>query len=148
MNERPISRSTSLPKYQKMAMVMTVQMRRRSLTSGHVTSRQIWPLATSSGISASFARRRSPLMRPDEHADDAERATTSMVVVTSTVPIRNHGSSAPRRPGNESEKRLAARRCGSADRRILDTISMVNRPPTGTIPDAPGSYQFKDARAG
>ena len=63
-----------------------------------------------------------------------------MVVVTSRVPMRNHGSLALRRSGTENEKRPAM-----GPDRILDTW-MVQRPPAGTIPEAPGSYQFKDAQ--
>ena len=42
--------------------------------------------------------------------------TTSMVVVTSSVPMRNHGSLALRRSGTENEKRPAM-----GPNRILDT---------------------------
>ena len=43
-------------------------------------------------------------------------STTRTVVVTSSVPIRNHGSLALRRPGTENEKRPAM-----APNRILDS---------------------------
>ena len=77
-------------------------------------------------------------------------------MVTSSVPIRNHGSLGPRRPGTEIENRPAIARNGIADRRSdaapspapaasVSSTVMIKRPPAGTIPDAPGSYQFKDA---
>src|SRR6476619_8251956 len=34
---------------------------------------------------------------------------------------------------------------GSRPRPVVSSESMVTRPPAGTIPDTPGSYQFKDA---
>src|SRR6478609_6678796 len=34
---------------------------------------------------------------------------------------------------------------GSRPRPVVSSDSMVTRPPAGTIPDTPGSYQFKDA---
>ena len=65
----------------------------------------------------------------------------------SSVPTRNHGSLGPRSFGFEKAKRPAtcanptAGRAGTG----LASMLMVQRPPTGTIPDTPGSYQFKDA---
>src|SRR5262245_62925293 len=71
---------------------------------------------------------------------------TSTVVVTSSVPIRNHGSLGPRLPGTEIENRPAiVRPRYPRDTRSVSSTSMITRPPAGTIPDAPGSYQFKDA---
>ncbi len=94
---------------------------------------------------------------------------TKTVVVTLRVPIRNHGSLGPRRPGTEIENRPAIARhgiCVPRPRRPLlaarslaltrshlntrytpsvSSTVMIKRPPAGTIPDAPGSYQFKDA---
>src|SRR6478672_1201492 len=34
---------------------------------------------------------------------------------------------------------------GSRPRPVVSSVAMVTRPPAGTIPDTPGSYQFKDA---
>ena len=42
-------------------------------------------------------------------------------------------------------QRLHASAAVSVDSLHLFEIAMVQRPPTGTIPDTPGSYQFKDA---
>src|SRR5262245_5603195 len=71
---------------------------------------------------------------------------TSTVVVTSSVPTRNHGSLGPRLPGTEIENRPAiVRPRYPRDTRSVSSTLMITRPPAGTIPDAPGSYQFKDA---
>src|SRR5690606_3133719 len=49
-----------------------------------------------------------------------------------------------RYPGCGSPARLALDALGpDGSPRILE--SMIKRPPAGTIPEAPGSYQFKDA---
>ena len=109
------------------------------LASGHVTTRHTWPPRTSSGMQGEVAARRL-VDRPENHAGDAERGRRAIVVLTSRVPMRNHGSLALRRSGTENEKRPAM-----GPNRILD-ILMVKRPPAGTIPDSPGSYQFKDAQ--
>ncbi len=53
---RPSSPSISRPKYQKMAIVMTVQMS-GSLASGHVTSRHTSPSRTAAGTSDEVDRR-------------------------------------------------------------------------------------------
>ena len=86
-----------------------------SLASGQVTTRQISPLRTASGIEDEVDHSDS-VDRPDEHAGDATARMTRIVVVTSSVPIRNHGSLALRRSGTENEKRPAM-----GPNRILDT---------------------------
>ena len=180
---RPSSRSTSVPKYQKMASEITSQ-RSGSLATGHVAMRQICPSRTRSGSSQSLSStgRLGPSIAHTNMLTTHVRMTKT-VVVTSSVPIRNHGSLGPRRPGTEIEKRpviaatvtLAASPAtatarsvpgprrppqrsgatqagafrGHAGRRgfgaSVSSDSMIRRPPAGTIPDAPGSYQFKDA---
>ena len=60
-------------------------------------------------------------------------------MLTSSVPIRNHGSPALRRSGHR-EREAAGHGSQPYPRQL-----MVKRPPAGTIPESPGSYQFKDA---
>ena len=110
---RPTSPSISRPKYQKMAMMRTCQML-ATLASGHVSRRHTSPPRTASGSSTRFDHSRG--LSPQRNMDATDARTTSMVVVTSSVPIRNHGSLALRRSGTENEKRPAME-----PNRILDT---------------------------
>ena len=110
---RPSRPSISRPKYQKMAIVRTAQML-GWLASGHVTSRHTSPRRTASGSSTRFDH--SSRLMAHTNIDATDASTTSMVVVTSSVPIRNHGSLALRRSGTENEKRPAME-----PNRILDT---------------------------
>ncbi len=94
-----------------MAIVMTVH-RLGSLANGHVNSRHTSPSRTADGKRRVDARTAgsTPTNMPA-----TEPSTTSIVVLTSSVPIRNHGSLALRRPGTENEKRPAM-----AHNRILE----------------------------
>ena len=95
-----------------MANVMTTQME-ASLASGQVTRRQISPERTSSGNITNCSQ--TPSAMPHRTMPTTDRSTTRIVVPTSSVPIRNQGSPAFRRPGTENEKRPAM-----APHRILD----------------------------
>ena len=110
---RPRRPSTCRPKYQKMAIVMTVH-RSGTFASGHVTRRHSSPLLTSSGSNHRYMWAVSLAAQRNRLATHA--MTTSIVVVMSSVPIRNHGSLVSRRSGTENENRPAM-----AHNRILDS---------------------------
>jgi hypothetical protein len=110
---RPRSPSISRPKYQKMPIVRTSQMP-GWLASGQVRRRQTSPPRTASGSRARFSQASWLAAHTNIVATDA--STTSIVVLTSSVPMRNHGSLALRRSGTENEKRPAM-----GLNRILDT---------------------------
>ena len=119
---RPSRPSISRPKYQKMASVMTVQ-RSGSLASGQVNDPPHLAVAHLVGVEARGWPTSVLVDRPDEHAGDAQQ-DTSTVVLTSSVPIRNHGSPALRRSGTENEKRPAM-----GLNRILDTDGQASHRP-------------------
>ena len=134
---RPTIASTCRPKYQKMAIVMTVH-RSGTLANGHVT--QAPQLAV-----LDVVRQQPEVLvdrlagRPDEQAGhardddehrrgDVERADAEPRIAGAT-PL-GHREREPSGHGPQPYPRLL----------------MVQRPPAGTIPDSPGSYQFKDAQ--
>jgi hypothetical protein len=83
------------------------------LAIGHVNSRQSSPLRTSEGFRTSSSNVVLSIAQMNMLATHARR--TTIVVVTSRVPILNHGSLALRRSGTENEKRPAM-----TPNRILD----------------------------
>ena len=104
---RPSIPSISRPKYQKMAERDDRPQMPGSLASGQVTSRQIWPLATASGIEDEVGPTSRSVSIAQTNMLATHRRMTRIVVLTSSVPIRNHGSPALRRSGTENEKRPA-----------------------------------------
>src|SRR5215207_13301 len=61
------------------------------------------------------------------------------------APARRTRSGQPRGPTVSSNPDAAASK-STADRGLGSDPTMLTRPPAGQIPDAPGSYQFKDAQ--
>ncbi len=109
---RPRRPSISRPKYQKIASVTTGH-RPGSLASGQVKIRHSSPPRTLDGYSTRLFHRLRSMAQRNMLATQAR--TTRTVVVTSSVPMRNHGSLALRRSGTENENRPAM-----GPNRILD----------------------------
>ncbi len=145
---RPTWSSTRWPKNQKNTSVRTTQIDVGGLGIGQVTIRQTSPLAhrldRNISLSTKFLGDRVGEHRGDaeEHQQrrggDVERADAEPAVALAALGEGELVAPWHERPGYTKPGPVGGDRVVSSD-------SMVTRPPAGTIPDTPGSYQFKDA---
>ena len=126
----------------------------RPLASGQVKMRHTWPERDLVGDQGQLEQDRlvDRLQRVDQHRDDAqqteERGRADIERADAeprdrSVPVGWVWSRQIDRPRTKPYRGSQYER-PSLDIAIASKL-MVQRPPTGTIPDTPGSYQFKDA---
>src|SRR5262245_46943514 len=147
----PTMLSTACPMIQKNSIVRTSQMWLGWFASGHVNKRQNSPSRTAIGSNTSLLN--VLLSIAYTNIDATPTITISAVVVMSRLPTRNQPSRG-RGSGSANWKRLATAQTVPGQVRIVSkhaehsvrSVRVMKRPPAGTIPEAPGSYQFKDAQ--